>query len=50
MFGLIGPPPRAVERELIGRRVAHLDGDVERAVVGVGAELDSVAATSKRSL
>ena len=37
---MIGPPARAVERELVGRGVAHLDGDVERAVVHVGAELD----------
>ena len=33
-------PPRSVEGELVRRGVAHFDGEVQRAVVGVGAELD----------
>ena len=40
---MIRSPPRPVERELVGRGITHLDGNVQRSVVDVGAELDERA-------
>ena len=40
LVGMIGAQPRPVVRAHVGRRVVHVDGEVQRPVVRVGAEVE----------
>ena len=42
LVGMIGAQPRAVVRAHVGRRVVHVDGEEQRSVVRVGAEIEQL--------